>query len=99
MLLPSLRAHDMHEDVLDVARVSAVVGEQHGDTTDAEQVGDQHGLEVPKVLVLGDVLRADHDRVRVVYVLRCSSMSRARSTAMMRVLQPILPRSNLLFEV
>jgi hypothetical protein len=98
MLLPSLRAHDMHEDVLDVVTVSVVVGEQHG-TTDAEQVGDQHGLEVPKVLVLGVVLRADHDRVRVVYVLRCSSMSRARSTAMMRVLQPILPRSNLLFEV
>jgi hypothetical protein len=68
MLLP--RGHDMHEDVLDVATVSAVVGEQHGGTTDAEQVGDQHGLEVPKVLVLGDVLRADHDRVRVAVQLQ-----------------------------
>ncbi|KAH0450455.1 hypothetical protein IEQ34_021147 [Dendrobium chrysotoxum] len=66
VICAAMGANDVDEAVLGTVSVGGPVGEKDGRAAEAEEaVGDEHGLAIPKVPVLGDVLRADDDSVGV----------------------------------
>ena len=59
-----MRPDHVHEPVLGAEPIGRPVRQQHRGAPNAkETVGYQHGLSVPGVPILRDVLRADNDRV------------------------------------
>jgi len=66
VIRPFVSPHHVQELVFGSPPVGAFVGEENGGPTDAEEaIGYQHGLVVPEVPILSDVLGADDDGVSV----------------------------------
>jgi len=71
VIRPFVSPHHMQELVFGSSLIGAFVGEENGGPTNAEEaIRYQHGLVVPEVPILSDVLHADDDGVGVAVDLK-----------------------------